>query len=150
MVERVGLLSGNEEKLAFTVWEAFQTWNRYRSSKSKRHIKKQKELFATIQGFQETVCRPAGQVKFIGLFDMIGCSRSKLHPRPATWPCSIPRISQYICHAVSLDEWRTSLYPTLLQPTDENYDMTDIQEIWFSGSHDVSDWSRVHVAGYSC
>lgn len=144
MIERVGLLSGNEEELAPIVWEVYQDWKRNQFPKTKRQERKRQGLLETIKGFRETVCRPAGRVKFFGLFDMIGCTRKRALTQ-ALWHCSIPSTAQYIRHAVSIDEGRAELSPTLIQSMGENQGMSDIQEVWFPGSHGVSEQSNVLI-----
>lgn len=149
MIERVGLLSGNEEELAPIVWETYQDWNRNKFAETKRQKQKQREMLATIKGFRETVCRPAGKAKFPGLFDMIGCFRRWPHPKPTIWPCATPSTAQYIHQAVSIDEGWSELSPTLLQSMGESHGITDAQEIWFAGSHGVSDQPNIVAIVFS-
>lgn len=143
MIEHIGLLSGTEEELVPIVWEAYKKWNKNRFPQTKRQKQEQQELLETIKGFRETVCRPAGRVKFLGLFDMIGCAR-KSPTHGACHHSPIPGTVQYIRHAVSVDEERAELAPTLIQSSGDSQGMTDIQQVWFPGSHGVSNQSRVY------
>lgn len=142
MIEHIGLLSGTEEELVPIVWEVYMKWNKNRFPQNKRQKRTQQELLETIKGFRETVCRPAGRVKFLGLFDMI--SRAcKCPTHGACRHCPIPGTVQYIRHAVSVDEERAELAPTLIRPTGDNQETMDVQQVWFPGSHGVSNQSRI-------
>ena len=78
---------------------------------------------------QETMCRVIGPVHFLSLFDAIN-GISEFQARSDLFPSA-----QYIRHAVSIDERRSTLYPILLPGTPERETEQDIQELWFPGCH---------------
>ncbi|EAW14274.1 T6SS phospholipase effector Tle1-like catalytic domain-containing protein [Aspergillus clavatus NRRL 1] len=152
MLDYVGLISADNEEIIPFVWEAFTRW---KFSERKDHAERANAMrFLSIS--RETMCRPVGQVHFLGLFDTVNSvaefnKESCTHPSPRT-----------MRHAVSIDERRIKFQPVLFESQlgtgslkrkmsvsawrkevgdegDVDSDQTDFEadfeEVYFAGNH---------------
>lgn len=149
MIDAVGLLSADNEELIPFVWEAFTEWK----FAPRSHIKERANALRCLQVCRETMCRPVGEVHFLGLFDTVNSvaefhSHSDLRPMPKT-----------MRHALSIDERRIKFQPVLFEPSfsaaPPQCKGIDVEEVYFSGDHsDVGGgwtphenevWSASHI-----
>lgn len=129
MLDNIGLLSADNEELIPLVWEAFTEWK----FAPKSHEKERANAYKCLQLARETMCRPIGEVHFLGLFDTVKSvaefnSPSDLRPMP-----TIMR------HALSIDERRIKFQPVLFEPSfsaaPRDCKAVDVEEVYFAGDH---------------
>ncbi|KAF4161147.1 hypothetical protein CNMCM6069_006110 [Aspergillus lentulus] len=105
MLDYVGLLSADNEELIPFVWEAFTQWKFSEGEEPEERLGAMKCLSVS----RETMCRPVGQVHFLGLFDTVN-SVAEFNKESSTRPS--PKIMR---HAVSIDERRIKFQPVLFE-----------------------------------
>lgn len=129
MLDAVGLLGPDNEELIPFVWEAFSEWK----LSPKSHKKERADAYKCMQVCRETMCRPIGEVHFLGLFDTVNSvaefnAQSDLRPLPRT-----------MRHALSIDERRIKFQPVLFEPSfsaaPKDSKDVDVEEVYFAGDH---------------
>ncbi|RHZ58933.1 T6SS phospholipase effector Tle1-like catalytic domain-containing protein [Aspergillus thermomutatus] len=105
MLDYIGLLSADNEELIPFVWEAFTQWKFSEGEDKEERLSAMRCLSVS----RETMCRPVGQVHFLGLFDTVN-SVAEFNKESSTRPS--PRIMR---HAVSIDERRIKFQPVLFE-----------------------------------
>lgn len=101
-----GLLGPDNEEMIPFIWKAFSEWKLIRFQKNRDKIRGTYDL---LRACRETLCRPIGRVKFLGVFDTVN-SVAEFEVDNEFGNCaSITR------HAVSIDERRVKFQPVLLK-----------------------------------
>ncbi|KAH1788599.1 hypothetical protein KXX36_006044, partial [Aspergillus fumigatus] len=131
MLDYVGLLSADNEELIPFVWEAFTQWKFSEGEKPEERLGAMRSLSVS----RETMCRPVGQVHFLGLFDTVN-SVAEFNKESSTRPS--PKIMR---HAVSIDERRIKFQPVLFESKlgTGSPDMKQSVDDWKKGPENIYD-----------
>lgn len=129
MLDAIGLIGADNEELIPFVWEAFTEWK----FAPKNHVKERMSAYKCLQLSRETMCRPVGDVHFLGLFDTVN-SVAECHN-----PSDLRPMPNIMRHALSIDERRIKFQPVLFEPLlskkQKDHKGVDVEEVYFAGDH---------------
>ncbi|RLM01927.1 hypothetical protein CFD26_108262 [Aspergillus turcosus] len=131
MLDYIGLLGADNEELIPFVWEAFTQWKFSEGEDRQERLSAMRCLKVS----RETMCRPVGQVHFLGLFDTVN-SVAEFNKESSTRPS--PKIMR---HAVSIDERRIKFQPVLFESKlgTGSPDMKQSVKEWKKGPENIYD-----------
>lgn len=123
MLDYAGLLGPDNEEMVPLIWNAFTQFKM-----AGKQGDKGRAAFDYMARCRSTLCRPMGQIKFLGLFDAVNSvsGLELLNQGRST--------ARTIRHAVSIDERRVKFQPVLYRTSDEE-NQSDVEELWFPGNH---------------
>ena len=98
-------------------------------------------------GFKKTFCRIEAKVHFLGIFGCVDLKGQFNFPLPP--PCSqhvpVANIAKHARHIDSVTERRIKFKPALFNLKCGDNSDEDVKEVWFAGTHECVDGSRVEA-----
>ncbi|KAK5798311.1 hypothetical protein VI817_004602 [Penicillium citrinum] len=126
-MDHFGILFSSHEKMIDEAWSTFLTFKSQEGrAKQYAHLK--------LQYFRESFCRPRRRISFVGLFDAVDPDAQNNRHSTSYMVFS----SQFVCHALAIDERQASLRPTLAKKYTKYTSYSQyFEQVWFPGAHEV-------------